>query len=134
MRGAGGNPIGNPIEIPTHPNIPYSIMISHNVISLWGQAIVEELLRAGIKHACITPGGRSAPLAFAMLTNPEFTTYVHLDERSAGFFALGRAKRTGVPTPIVCTSGTAVANLHPSVIEADLSRTPMLLFLSLIHI
>jgi len=103
-------------------------MISHNVNTLWGQAIVEELLRAGIKHACITPGGRSAPLAFAMLTNPEFTTYVHLDERSAGFFALGRAKRTGVPTPIVCTSGTAVANLHPSVIEADLSRTPMLLF------
>ena len=103
-------------------------MISHNVNTLWGAAIVEELLRAGIKHACITPGGRSAPLSFAMLTNPEFTTYVHLDERSAGFFALGRAKRTGLPTPIVCTSGTAVANLHPSVIEADLSRTPMLLF------
>lgn len=101
-------------------------MIQHNVNTLWGQAIADELSLAGITHVCITPGGRSAPLTLALLNHPDIHTYVHLDERSAGFFALGRAKLTGIPTPVVCTSGTAVANLHPSIVEASLSRTPMM--------
>ncbi|MFW6384946.1 MAG: 2-succinyl-5-enolpyruvyl-6-hydroxy-3-cyclohexene-1-carboxylic-acid synthase [Halodesulfurarchaeum sp.] len=92
---------------------------------LWATIIVTELEKAGVKRAIVAPGSRSTPLAVALADAPGITTQVHLDERSAGFFALGQGKRSGRPTVVLTTSGTAAANLHPAVIEAGQSRTPL---------
>lgn len=102
-------------------------MTDPNVNTLWGRAIVDELVEAGVDAAVLAPGSRSTPLTVAVAEHPVIETYSQLDERSAAFFALGRAKRTGKLTPLVCTSGTALANFHPAVVEADSGRVPMLL-------
>jgi 2-succinyl-5-enolpyruvyl-6-hydroxy-3-cyclohexene-1-carboxylate synthase len=101
-------------------------MTAPNRNTLWARALVSELEAAGVDAVCIAPGSRSTPLTVAFAEHPGIEVFSHLDERSAAFFALGRAKRTGKPTPLVCTSGTAGANFHPAVIEASQSRVPML--------
>ncbi|MGZ5312856.1 MAG: 2-succinyl-5-enolpyruvyl-6-hydroxy-3-cyclohexene-1-carboxylic-acid synthase [Solirubrobacterales bacterium] len=88
-------------------------------------AFVEELARCGVRHAALAPGSRSTPLALALWRQPEIETSVHIDERCAGFFALGAAQ-LGVPTVVLCTSGTAAAHLHPAVAEADEAALPMI--------
>jgi 2-succinyl-5-enolpyruvyl-6-hydroxy-3-cyclohexene-1-carboxylate synthase len=98
-----------------------------NVNTLWAETLVAELVAGGVEAVCVSPGSRSTPLTVACAEHPDLRVYSHLDERSSAFFALGRAKRTGEPTPLVCTSGTAAANYHPAVIEADQSGVPMLL-------
>ncbi len=100
-------------------------METPTVNTLWGQVIVDELVKAGITAVVIAPGSRSTPLTVACVDHDGIDPVALLDERSAAFYALGRAKRTGVPTPIVCTSGTAAANFHPAVIEAHHARVPM---------
>ncbi|WP_277555711.1 2-succinyl-5-enolpyruvyl-6-hydroxy-3-cyclohexene-1-carboxylic-acid synthase [Halobaculum limi] len=95
--------------------------------TLWGRAIADELAAAGVDAVCITPGSRSTPLTVAFDEHPDIHVFSHLDERSSAFFALGRARRTGKITPLVCTSGTAAANFHPAVMEAFQSRVPMVL-------
>ena len=82
-------------------------------------AMVEELARSGLRRAVISPGSRSTPLALALWREPGISVEVVLDERSAGFTALGHALADGAPAAVLCTSGAAAANLHPAVVEAD---------------
>ncbi|GAB4332801.1 MAG: 2-succinyl-5-enolpyruvyl-6-hydroxy-3-cyclohexene-1-carboxylic-acid synthase [Dehalococcoidia bacterium] len=94
---------------------------------LAGRAFVEALVEAGVTDACITPGSRSTPLTAALARHGRIKPWLHLDERSSAFFALGLARVTGRPVAVVCTSGTAAANFHPAVAEANLSRVPLIL-------
>jgi 2-succinyl-5-enolpyruvyl-6-hydroxy-3-cyclohexene-1-carboxylate synthase len=89
-------------------------------------AMTEELARSGVRQAVLSPGSRSTPLAVALWRQPEIEVAVILDERSAGFFALGTAQATGVPAVVLCTSGSAAANLHPAIVEADEACVPMI--------
>jgi 2-succinyl-5-enolpyruvyl-6-hydroxy-3-cyclohexene-1-carboxylate synthase len=97
-----------------------------NVNTLWGSVLVETLCRLGLTTAVICPGSRSTPLAIAFAQHPNIDAIPVLDERSASFFALGIAKRTGIPVALICTSGTAAANFYPAIIEAKESRTPLI--------
>jgi len=84
------------------------------------RAIIDELVRAGVTTACVAPGSRSTALALAVAERDDVATHVLTDERSMGFFALGIARALRTPVALVCTSGTAAANLLPAVIEASL--------------
>jgi 2-succinyl-5-enolpyruvyl-6-hydroxy-3-cyclohexene-1-carboxylate synthase len=88
-------------------------------------AFAEELARGGLRRAVVSPGSRSTPLAVALWREPGIEVTVILDERSAGFFALGAAQASGEPVALLCTSGTALANYHPAVAEADLAGIPL---------
>lgn len=90
-------------------------------------AFVEELARAGVKHVCIAPGSRSTPLALALAEHPGLEVWMHVDERSTGFFALGMAKALQQVVAVLCTSGTAAANLLPAAVEAHASSVSLLL-------
>jgi len=94
--------------------------------TLWSSAFVAELYHAGVRDAVISPGSRSTPLAIAFAQHPGIQCYAILDERSAGFFALGHGKTTGTPVALLCTSGSAVANFHPAVLEASHARIPLI--------
>jgi 2-succinyl-5-enolpyruvyl-6-hydroxy-3-cyclohexene-1-carboxylate synthase len=89
-------------------------------------ALVEELARAGVRHACVAPGSRSAPLALALWKEPSIRVWSQVDERCAGFFALGIGQATGSPAAVLTTSGTAGANVHPAVAEASEARVPLI--------
>jgi 2-succinyl-5-enolpyruvyl-6-hydroxy-3-cyclohexene-1-carboxylate synthase len=92
------------------------------------RTIVEALLELGVRHAVLCPGSRSAPLAYALAGAVErgrLRLHVRIDERSAGFLALGLARGDGRPAAVVTTSGTAVANLHPAVLEASHAGVPL---------
>jgi len=90
------------------------------------ELLLTEFARAGVAHICICPGSRSAPLAIATCRVPELRPWVHLDERSAAFFALGLAKSSGKAVVLFCTSGTAAANFYPAVIEAWYGRVSLI--------
>jgi 2-succinyl-5-enolpyruvyl-6-hydroxy-3-cyclohexene-1-carboxylate synthase len=90
------------------------------------QAFVEELYRCGMRHAVTSPGSRNAPLALTLAAQQGVQAVSVLDERSAGFVALGMAKASGRPVAVTCTSGTAAANLHPAVVEAHEARVPLI--------
>lgn len=88
---------------------------------------VDALAGLGLHHVCITPGSRNSPLALAFADHPGITDWIHHDERSSAFFALGLANASRRPVAVVTTSGTAAAELHPAAVEAHQARIPLLL-------
>ncbi len=102
-----------------------------NPSTAFAATLADELVRCGLREAVLAPGSRSAPLAIALFQRASepaaaLRLHVRIDERSAAFLALGLAKASGRPVALVCTSGTAAANFHPAVIEADESGVPLL--------
>ncbi|MCK5648026.1 MAG: 2-succinyl-5-enolpyruvyl-6-hydroxy-3-cyclohexene-1-carboxylic-acid synthase [Gammaproteobacteria bacterium] len=93
----------------------------------WAFGLIHYFALQGVTQAVISPGSRSTPLALACERHPDITTWVQIDERSAGFFALGLAQQEQQPAILICTSGSAVANWFPAVVEASHSYTPLLL-------
>jgi 2-succinyl-5-enolpyruvyl-6-hydroxy-3-cyclohexene-1-carboxylate synthase len=100
--------------------------MTRDATTAFARALVDEWARAGVTDACLAPGSRSAPLALALAADDRMRVHVHVDERSAAFFALGTAKARGRPAVVLCTSGTAAANFHPAVLEASHARTPLI--------
>lgn len=97
-----------------------------NTNSLWASVMIEALVRYGITHFIVSPGSRSTPLTVAVAEHPRTTTTVHVDERSAGYFAVGYARGTGTPAVLISTSGTATANYLPAIVEASQDNLPLL--------
>jgi 2-succinyl-5-enolpyruvyl-6-hydroxy-3-cyclohexene-1-carboxylate synthase len=97
-----------------------------NINTLWGSLIVEELIRQGIDYFCISPGSRSTPLTIAAARHPKAQHNICNDERAAAYLALGYAKATGTPAVVISTSGTAVANYFPAVVEASFDLVPLI--------
>ncbi len=107
-----------------------------NPSTAFATVLVDELVRCGLTEAVIAPGSRSAALAMALhaasspatseVPGPRLRLHVRIDERSASFLALGLAKASGRPVVVVCTSGTAAANFHAAVVEADEAGVPLL--------
>ncbi|MCF1426454.1 MAG: 2-succinyl-5-enolpyruvyl-6-hydroxy-3-cyclohexene-1-carboxylic-acid synthase [Shewanella sp.] len=93
---------------------------------LWGALILEELARLGVQHVCMAPGSRSTPLTLAAARQTKLKQHLHFDERGLGFLALGLAKASKAPVAIITTSGTAVANLYPAIVEAWLTHVPVI--------
>jgi len=90
------------------------------------EALVDELVRCGMRHAVTCPGSRNAPIALTLAADERLDTVSVIDERAAGFVALGMAKASGLPVAVTCTSGTAAANLLPAVVEAHEARVPLI--------
>ncbi|WML40935.1 2-succinyl-5-enolpyruvyl-6-hydroxy-3-cyclohexene-1-carboxylic-acid synthase [Neobacillus sp. OS1-2] len=89
-------------------------------------AFISELVSTGVTDVVVSPGSRSTPMAMVMAEHPELNVHIHVDERSAAFFALGIAKASNKPVAMLCTSGTAAANYFPAIIEARYSRVPLI--------
>lgn len=94
---------------------------------IWSETLLTELNQFGVEHVCIAPGSRSTPLTLEAADNPDFTIHTHFDERGLGFMALGLAKASKSPVAVIVTSGTAVANLLPSIAEAKLTGEKLVL-------
>ena len=103
------------------------MLININRNYFWANIFFDQLAEYGVKYACISPGSRSTPLTYALSQNIKIKSYVVIDERSSGFFALGLAKQTNTPVVIVTTSGTAAAELYPAIIEAYQNRVPLII-------
>ncbi len=99
---------------------------SPNINILWSRLIIEELLRNGVEYFCLASGSRSAPLAVALSQTPQAKSFIHYDERGLGFHAVGYAAAARKPAALITTSGTAVANLFPALIEAGKKKLPLI--------
>jgi 2-succinyl-5-enolpyruvyl-6-hydroxy-3-cyclohexene-1-carboxylate synthase len=97
-----------------------------DVTTSFACTLVDEWVRNGVTAAVVSPGSRNTPLTLALVRDGRLRVEVVLDERSAGFRALGVGLATGRPAVVCCTSGTAAVNLHPAVVEAHHARVPML--------
>lgn len=96
-----------------------------NINHLWSRLVIEELTRLGVTYFVVSPGSRSTPITVAVAENPKALAQIHYDERGAAYHALGYARATGQPAALICTSGTAVANYYPAVIEAAQDNLPL---------
>ncbi len=108
-------------------DISTSTQPANNPTYAYVNAFVDELQRADLHNVVICPGSRSTPLAIAFASHPALKVWMHIDERSAAFFALGMAKRLAQPVALLCTSGTAAANFFPAIVEARLTHVPLLI-------
>lgn len=97
----------------------------NDALTAYVGAFVDELANAGLKHVVVSPGSRSTPLAMTIAEHPRLQIWMNVDERSAAFFGLGIAKASHEPVALLCTSGTAAANYLPAIVEAELSRIPL---------
>ncbi len=104
-----------------------SVLDAPNPTYLWSQLLVEELLRHGVETFFVAPGSRSTPLTVAAAQHPDAETVLHVDERGTAFAALGLGRTTQRPAAWITTSGTAVANGLPAVVEASIDGVPLLL-------
>jgi 2-succinyl-5-enolpyruvyl-6-hydroxy-3-cyclohexene-1-carboxylate synthase len=102
-------------------------MESTKTLTAYAAAFVDELALAHVTEAVISPGSRSTPIAMLMAEHPDIHVHLNIDERSAGFYALGIAKAKKRPVALLCTSGTAAANYYPAVVEAYQSRVPLVI-------
>ncbi|EGL83819.1 2-succinyl-5-enolpyruvyl-6-hydroxy-3-cyclohexene-1-carboxylate synthase [Caldalkalibacillus thermarum TA2.A1] len=103
-----------------------TIMKTNREAFLYVHAFIDELYNSGVRHVVISPGSRSTPLAMTAAEQGKMKLWIHVDERSAGFFALGMSKVLACPVALVCTSGTAAANYFPAVVEAFYGRVPLI--------
>ncbi|HYK72135.1 MAG TPA: 2-succinyl-5-enolpyruvyl-6-hydroxy-3-cyclohexene-1-carboxylic-acid synthase, partial [Pseudoneobacillus sp.] len=101
-------------------------MNHQEALTAYTAAFVSELVESGVSDVVVSPGSRSTPMAMMMAEHPTLKVHIQIDERSAGFFALGMAKATRKPVALLCTSGTAAANYFPAIIEASYSRIPLI--------
>ena len=101
------------------------IKINRNI--LWTETFVNELASLGVKYVSISPGSRNTPLTLAFANNKKIKSYINIDERSSGFFALGLAKASNTSVAVVCTSGTATVELYPAIVEAYQQRVPLII-------
>lgn len=93
----------------------------------WADALIDQLVSSGVSHFFIAPGSRSTPLAMAAARHARAETLVHFDERGTAFMALGAARAMGHPAAWITTSGTALANGFPAIVEASIDSIPMIL-------
>ncbi len=107
--------------------IPDNLMSVSSFNRRWAAVILEALTRHGVRHVCIAPGSRSTPLTLAAAENRALIHHTHFDERGLGHLALGLAKVSKEPVAVIVTSGTAVANLYPALIEAGLTGEKLIL-------
>src|ERR671920_355220 len=134
-RGLGSSPVPCPTRngprsrtrSPTSPGCSGLNRETPRANRLWANLIVEELVRCGVDFFCVAPGSRSTPLVAALAANDRARSLVHFDERGTAFAALGYARATGRPAAWITTSGTAVANGLPAVVEASTDGVPMIL-------
>ena len=101
-------------------------MTTPDVTTSFATTLVDEWVRDGVTHAVVSPGSRNTPLALALVRDERIHVEIVLDERSAGFRALGMGLAAGRPAIVCCTSGTAAVNLHPAVVEAHHARVPLI--------
>jgi 2-succinyl-5-enolpyruvyl-6-hydroxy-3-cyclohexene-1-carboxylate synthase len=130
--------VGNPIKNEKLYNIMENLLLTQNLGRLWASLIIAELVKGGCKNFYLSPGLRNAPFIAAAENHPEAEIFIGIDERAQAFRALGYAKSSGKPAVLVCTSGTAMANYFPAVIEAYKSQTPLVILsadrpLDLVH-
>ena len=102
-------------------------MTQGNINYQWALTFIHALVHAGVRHFVAAPGSRSTPLVLAALSHPQIALHMHVDERTAAFFALGAARATGEPAAVIATSGSAAAHFHPAAIEASMAGIPLLL-------
>ena len=102
-------------------------MNDSNINLKWCEQFSNTIANLGITDICICPGSRNTPLTVAFTNNSIFDCTSHIDERSASFFALGISKKKNIPSIVISTSGTAVANFFPAIIESNLSKTPLII-------
>src|SRR4051794_29275590 len=100
--------------------------VARNAGHAFAMVLVDELVRHGVTDAVLAPGSRSTPVALALAGDARVRLHVRIDERSAAYVALGIARASRRPVPVLCTSGTAAAYFHGAVMEADQSRVPLL--------
>ena len=100
-------------------------MTNKKVLTNYVRRMTSALINAGVKAVVMSPGSRSTPLAYAFVSTKELKVYTQIDERSAGYFAVGLAKASGEPTVLLCTSGTAASNYFPAITEAHYARLPL---------